>query len=275
LKSEEKYDILYDEEMSASAICVPQEKGFFGAEIYCSPYRSGVSEKDILLQRDRVHASTKYDLERSVIASVPVGASVAFGADGLCYPPQESVFRLTERALEIMYDLKNPITVITKSDLILRDAGLIATIAGRSGATVIIPVFCEDSVSEVFEPDSALPSKRFEMMTRLSSSGIRCGMMLSPIIPYITDSAAAVKRLIKRAADSGAKFIFCEPGLQLSDGQKPLFKKALDLYYPEFLRFYGTFSGNLFSVPRRAFLTEEIEEECKKSKLDLTIKNIC
>lgn len=256
--------------MSTSALSFPLENRFLNADVYCSPYRSHVTEKDILYSRSGATASLRYELEKELILNAPSGTNVCFGMNGLCYPPQEAVFRLTERALEIMYDLKNPITVVAKSDLILRDAGLISTIAGRSGATVVIPIFCEDNVSPVFEPNAPLPSFRFEMINRLSSSGIRCGVMISPVIPYITDSVSAIQRLTEKAAASGAEFVVFEPRLQLSDEQKPLFKAALDLYYPGFIRFYGTFSENLYIPPRNAFLTESAE----KFSLNVNIKTL-
>ena len=274
MKSEEKYAILYNEKMSTSAVTFSKENGSFGADIRCSPYRGALTEKDILFSRETTSSTSRYELEKELIRAVGSNSSVVFGLNGLCYPPQEAVFRLTERALEIMYDLKKPITVVTKSDMVLRDAGLIATIAGRSGATVVIPIFCEDNVSPVFEQGVPLPSFRFEMINRLASSGIRCGVMISPVVPYCTDSASGLRRLVKKAAESGAKFIVCDLGLQLSDEQKPLFKTVLDLYYPDFMRFYGTFSGNLFSVPRKKFVAEAIEEECKLNNLELILQNV-
>ena len=209
----------------------------------------------------------RYELEKELILNIPSGAHVCFGLNGLCYPPQEEVFRLTESALEIMYDLKNTVTVVTKSEIILRDAGLIATIAGRSGATVFIPVFCEDNVSPVFEPDTPLPSFRLEMINRLSSSGIRCGIIISPVVPYVTDSVSAVERLIEKAASSGAESVVFTPSLYLTEKQKPLFKTALDSYYPDFMRFYGTFSENLYFPPTKTFLTDCTEKICKKHKM--------
>ena len=267
MKSEEKYDILYNEKMNTSALCRSTENGFFGAEVYCSPYMGHVTEKDILFSRSQVTAPLKYELEKAIISNAPSGTNICFGLNGLCYPPQESVFRLTERALEIMYDLKNPITVITKSDLILRDAGLISTIAGRSGATVFIPIFCEDNVSPVFEPYTPLPSFRFEMINRLSASGIRCGVIISPVIPYITDSASAVLRLTEKAAASGAELIVFDPSLRLTEKQKPLFQTALNSYYPDFMRFYGTFSENLYFPPMKMFITECVEKKCEEKGL--------
>ncbi len=255
--------------MNMSAVTLLKQKNPFGADILCSPYKCALTEKDILLPISAEPFTSKYELEKQIVLAARSTSHVCFGLNGLCYPPCESSLRLTERMLELMYDLKCGITVITKSDIVLRDAGLIATIAARSSAQVVIPIFCEDGLCQAFEPQTVSSSFRFEMINRLSSSGIRCGIMLTPVIPYLTDAACGLRRLVKKAADAGAKFAVCEPFLRLSGEQKPIFASVLDRYFPQFIRFYGTFADNLFFPPRSGFITDAVIDECRKNDLDL------
>lgn len=130
---------------------------------------------------------------------------IAFSGVTDCYQPLEAVYRLTERCLRVCLDYCNPLTVVTKSYLVVRDAELLAEINDRSHAQVLLSIpFADDATARQIESGAPTPSRRFEALRRLRKAGVPVGVMVAPIIPGLNDRD--IPAILERAADGGARF---------------------------------------------------------------------
>jgi DNA repair photolyase len=130
---------------------------------------------------------------------------VAIGTATDAYQPCEGRYRLTRRCLEALRDQDTPVSIVTKSTLILRDLDLLAELAQGSGATVYFTITTLDpDCWRVIEPGTPPPYKRLEVLRRLSEIGIPCGVFLAPILPGITDTAESIEAVAAAARNHGA-----------------------------------------------------------------------
>src|SRR5918993_2308303 len=105
---------------------------------------------------------------------------VAIGTATDAYQPCEGRYRLTRRCLEILHDAHTPVSIVTKSTLILRDLDLLSELANGPGATVYFTITTLDpDLWRLLEPGTPPPLKRLQVMQRLSEAGILCGVFLA------------------------------------------------------------------------------------------------
>lgn len=151
--------------------------------------------------------------------------SVSFSGITDCYQPIEASYRLTRGCLEVCREFRNPVSVITKGCLVLRDLELLAEMHRSGGAHVYQSIpFEDDATARLIEPQAPPPSRRFEVMRRLCDAGIEVGIMIAPIIPGLNDSQ--VPAILERAAAAGAKFAGYVP-LRLPKNVAPVFLERL------------------------------------------------
>lgn len=132
------------------------------------------------------------------------GELVVFSGDTDCYQPLEASYQLTRRCLEVCLEYRNPVSIITKSRLIARDASLLGTLASEAQAHVTASIaFADDAMSRKVEPQAPAPSKRFEMMQVLTKAGVPLSVLIAPVIPGLNDSQ--IPEILRRAAQAGAK----------------------------------------------------------------------
>lgn len=130
---------------------------------------------------------------------------VAIGTGTDAYQPCEGRYRLTRRALEVLLDAATPVSIVTKSTLVLRDLDLLARISDGPGATVYFTITTLDpALWRLIEPGTPPPAKRLEVLQRLSEAGIVTGVFLAPILPAITDSVASIEAVAAAAMAHGA-----------------------------------------------------------------------
>lgn len=124
-----------------------------------------------------------------------------------CYQPAESRLRLTRACLEVCLEHGQPVSLITKSTLILRDLDVLTALDGEAGAGVVISIpFADPETARIMEPFAPPPELRFRALEKLARAGLRTGISLGPIVPGLNDSD--IPRLLKRAGESGATFAF-------------------------------------------------------------------
>ncbi|MGH7567026.1 MAG: PA0069 family radical SAM protein [Gemmatimonadota bacterium] len=147
------------------------------------------------------------------------------------YQPVERRLKITRRCLEVMAEFRNPVAIITKSDLVTRDADILAELAGHgaAAATLSITTLSKD-LKRVMEPRAALPEKRLEAIRRLAEAGIPTGVNVAPVIPGLTDHE--MPEILERAAEAGA----VRAGwimLRLPHAVKDLFAEWLQRHFPD------------------------------------------
>lgn len=128
---------------------------------------------------------------------------IAFSGVTDCYQPLETRYQLTRRCLEACLDYANPVGVVTKSYLVVRDVDLLAELNRRAGAEVLFSItFADDALAAVVEPGAPRPSSRFQALRQLRDAGIPAGLVIAPVIPGLNDRD--IPALLMRAAECGA-----------------------------------------------------------------------
>ncbi|MCA9751704.1 MAG: PA0069 family radical SAM protein [Gemmatimonadetes bacterium] len=135
------------------------------------------------------------------------GELVVFSGATDCYQPLEATWKLTRACLEVCAELGNPVSVITKSALVLRDSDLLASMAERGLASVAVSIpFLRSATCRAIEPGAPAPARRFEVIRRLAAAGVPVGVAVAPIIPGLNDSD--IPGILRRARESGASSAF-------------------------------------------------------------------
>jgi len=161
------------------------------------------------------------------------------GGVGDSYQPVEKKYKLTKKALELLYKKNLPISILTKSTLVKRDIDIIKKINEKNRAIISFSFSStDDRISSIFEPGVPLPSERLKTIEFFKNEGIACGMFLLPVIPFLTDNPKVMDKTIRQAKKAGVDFIIFG-GMTLKDGrQKDYFFNALNKLYPELIAEY-------------------------------------
>lgn len=161
------------------------------------------------------------------------------GGVGDSYQSVEEKYKLSRRALQLIYQYDFPVHILTKSTLVKRDIDIIKKINEKNKALISFSFSsADDKISSIFEPGVPLSSERLETIRFFKNEGIACGMFLMPVIPFITDKPNIMEETIKKAKDVGVDFIVFS-GMTLKDGrQKDYFYEIIKKYYPELITEY-------------------------------------
>ena len=163
---------------------------------------------------------------------------VAFGTATDCYQPIEGHYKLTRRSLEALRDYDNPVGIVTKGPMVVRDKDLLADLTARAGCSVYVSVpTVDDNAWRLLEPGTAPPLQRLRAVRELVDSGIRAGVLMNPIVPGITSKPALLERTMKAIAEHGAKFVGCNV-MFLEGGTRDHFMRWVAQEYPEMVEGY-------------------------------------
>lgn len=156
---------------------------------------------------------------------------IAMGTNTDPYQPIEAHWRITRGCIEVLADCRHPLLITTKSDRILRDIDLLASMAASGLVAVGISVTSLDpGLSRIMEPRAASPARRLAAIRGLSDAGVPVHACLSPIVPAINDHE--IEALAAAAAEAGAIGISNIP-VRLPHEVAPLFRAWLDAHFPD------------------------------------------
>ncbi|MEO5929279.1 MAG: PA0069 family radical SAM protein [Candidatus Kapaibacterium sp.] len=202
-------------------------------------------ETKIVVKRDAARLAREAMMKRSW---EPTVVSMSGVTDP--YQPAERRFGITREILETMLEFRNPIGIITKNALVLRDIDLLAELARHRCAMVLLSITTLDrDLARRLEPRTSTPERRLEAVRRLSEAGIPVGVMMAPLIPGLTDEE--IPALLKAAADAGARTAFYTM-LRLPLAVRPIFLDWLER-----------------EEPGRALKVQHALEEMRDGKLNL------
>lgn len=137
------------------------------------------------------------------------GDAVVIGTATDPYQQAESRYRITRGILEAFLEFRNPLSITTKSPMVLRDLDILTDLAQHADVTVHFTVTTMDeALWRKIEPTTAKPHKRIEAMRSLRHHGIRAGIFLSPILPGLTDDLPHLEAVVAAAAQGRADFLF-------------------------------------------------------------------
>jgi DNA repair photolyase len=158
-------------------------------------------------------------------------STIVVGTATDAYQPFERQQRLTRALLEIMLEARHPVSVITKSSLILRDIDLLAELARHKLAHVGISLTTVDgALARQLEPRASAPQARLAAIRKLSEAGIPVSVFVSPLIPGLTDHE--LEKLLAAAQEHGAQSASYAL-LRLPHEVAGLFREWLEWHAPE------------------------------------------
>ena len=155
---------------------------------------------------------------------------IALGSNTDPYQPIEREWKITRQILEVLAECRHPLSIVTKSALIERDIDLLAQLARDNLVQVFISVTTLDAeLARKLEPRAASPRRRLQAVRRLNDAGVPCGVMVAPVIPFLTD--AELENVLQAAHEHGARTT-AYTLLRLPYELKDLFKDWLGTHYP-------------------------------------------
>lgn len=155
---------------------------------------------------------------------------IALGSNTDPYQPIEREWKITRQILEVLAEHKHPVSIVTKSALIERDLDLLTQLARDHLVQVFISVTTLDAeLARNMEPRAASPRRRLQAIQTLNEAGVPCGVMVAPVIPFLTDSE--LKHVLQAAHEHGARSAGYTL-LRLPYELKDLFKDWLATHYP-------------------------------------------
>ena len=154
------------------------------------------------------------------------------------YQAVERKYQLTRQALEIIAQRRFPVHIITKSDLILRDLDLLQEINREQALVSITITTADDEMARKIEPFASLPSKRLAALRQLRDAGIRVGITMQPVLPFILDNPKNVIETVRQCVEHGAEYILPWMGMSLRNRQREYYYKELDKHFPGVVKQY-------------------------------------
>jgi DNA repair photolyase len=163
------------------------------------------------------------------------GEYVAIGTATDCYQPIEGHYKLTRGAVGAFLRARNPIGIVTKGPMVVRDVDLLVDLSRLTTCTVYISVPTVDEEAwERLEPGTAHPMQRLRAVRELVDAGIHAGVLMNPIVPGFTSSRTKIERTVKAIADHGARFVGCNV-MFLEDGTRTHFMSFLQREFPHWV----------------------------------------
>ncbi|MGC1777132.1 MAG: PA0069 family radical SAM protein [Xanthobacteraceae bacterium] len=170
-------------------------------------------------------------LERELSAKAYVPKIIALGSNTDPYQPIERRYQITRRILEVLERAGNPVGIVTKSALVLRDLDILVRMAKRDLVKVAVSITTLDAkLARVMEPRASTPPRRLDALRQLVKAGVPASTLVAPVIPAIND--AEIERILEAVAETGvgnAGYVL----LRLPHELRDLFREWLTENFPD------------------------------------------
>src|ERR1700678_1407063 len=178
------------------------------------------------------------------------GEHIAMGTNVDCYQRAEGRYQLMRGILSALRDAANPFSILTKGTLILRDLDLLLESAEVTDVGLNVSAgFTDKSLWRSVEPGTPAPERRLETCATLNDNGLACGVLMGPVIPYLTDSPAQLEETVRQIAATGAVHV-TPIVLHLRPGAREWYLRWLRWAHPELVGRYEEFYGRGSYAPR-------------------------
>jgi len=217
---------------------------------------------------DRVRGKDNalYILENE-LSKKKVKGVVGIGAMSDTYNPLERKYEQTRGALKLISKYGYGVSIDTKSNLILRDIDLLKEINAKNNVIIKFTITTpNDELSKIIEPNVCVSSKRLEAIKILNDNGIFAGIMLNPVLPFITDKEEDIKELVRLASEYGARFIHTYMGMTLRENQRDYYFDRLEEHFEGLKDRYIKTYGEKYNciVPNYKCLYDVFVSECNR-----------
>jgi DNA repair photolyase len=194
-------------------------------------------------------------LRKELTAKSWKGEHIAMGTNVDPYQRAEGRYKLMRGILEALRDFANPFSILTKGSLILRDIDLLQQCADVAEVGTNVSVgFVDKEMWRSLEPGTPSPAKRLEVCRALNEACIPCGVLMAPIIPFLTDSPQHLAATVRQIAESQATHI-TPIVLHLRTGAREWFMHWVRENHPELVQRYERL------YPRSAYAPKAYQEE--------------
>jgi DNA repair photolyase len=171
------------------------------------------------------------------------GEHIAMGTNVDCYQRAEGRYQLMPGIISALTQAANPFSILTKGTLILRDMELLAAAAEITDVGLNVSVgFIDNDLWRSVEPGTPAPGRRLEACAALNQRGLRCGVLMGPVMPFLSDSPAQLDAAVGQIAAAGATHVM-PIVLHLRPGTRDWFLAWLRAEHPglvdRYLEFYG------------------------------------
>ena len=184
------------------------------------------------------------------------------------YQEIEKEYEITRSLLKIIKQHNFSCHILTKSNLVLRDIDILSKI-NNCVVTISITTLNE-SISNVFEMKVPSPTKRLQIIKKLSENNIKTGLAIMPVLPFIVEGE--FEKIIKVASKNGADYVL-HKHLELKGDQKSIFLKTLEKFNPNLMDKYVELYGDSY-MPDQTYIlkiNDMITKYCKKYGLPMEI----
>ncbi|MFD7992336.1 Rv2578c family radical SAM protein [Streptomyces mexicanus] len=179
------------------------------------------------------------DLLRRQLASPRwQGEHIAMGTNVDCYQRAEGRYRLMPGILAALRDRANPFSILTKGTLILRDLDLLTQAAQVTDVGISVSVgFTDAELWRTVEPGTPSPERRLDVVRTLGERGIGCGVLMAPVIPFLSDQPERLRATVRAIAAAGATSV-TPLTLHLRPGAREWFMAWLARHHPHLVPRY-------------------------------------
>lgn len=207
-----------------------------------------------------------YILEKELSKKKELGV-IGIGAMSDTYNHVDKKYEQTRGALKLIAKYGFGVSIDTKSDLILRDIDLLKEINAKNNVIIKFTITTpNDDLSLLLEPRVVPSSKRLQAIKKLSDAGLFVGIMMNPVLPFITDGEEDIRKLVKLASQYGAKFIHTYMGMTLRENQRAYYFNRLEQNFDGLKEKYIEYYGDRYNcvAPEYKKLYKIFTDECDK-----------
>jgi DNA repair photolyase len=194
-------------------------------------------------------------LRRELASPRWAGETIAMGTATDPYQHCEGRYRLTRGVIEALADFENPLSLLTKSTMVVRDLDVFRRLAEAAPLTVSMSVgTLDEDVRRVVEPGTPPGRRRLEILGRFADAGIRTGVLVAPVLPGLTDDDEHLDAVLAACAEAGvghASPIVLHVRASIREHFMPWVKRTYPWLYPRYVELYG----------KRAYAPKAYQEE--------------
>lgn len=187
------------------------------------------------------------------------------------YIPLELELQYTRKALELVERYGFGVTVITKSDRILRDLDILQRINERAKCVVQMTLTTYDEqLCRKIEPSVSATKDRFAVLQQMQKAGIPTVVWLSPILPFINDTEENIMGILDYCRRANVYGVLCfGMGVTLREGNREYFYQQLERSFPGLKERYVNTYGNQYEInsPHHKKLMQLFYETCRQAKI--------
>ena len=205
-------------------------------------------------------------LRKTLASARWAGEHIAMGTNVDCYQRAEGKYQLMRGIIAALRDYANPFSILTKGTLILRDLDLLTQAAEVTDVGLNVSVgFVDKELWRSLEPGTPSPDRRLDVCRTLNGAGLRCGVLMGPVIPFLSDSPEQLEAAVRGIAATGAVHV-TPIVLHLRPGTRDWYLRWLSEHHPALLPRYRSLYRHSAYAPKdyQAEITGQVRELARR-----------